>query len=155
MISDWTRWMHASVAAYLRTVATTAGIPSLAEGLEERTTAFEEAQDRVEIRFNGPYTRRYSGLTEAKMSVNVLLTSNFGNKKKNAFSLDNALGQFHSAMDAGIPLFKMGAPTDDLAQLGCLQVISDVKVFHFGQLDPKDRIRQGMVTASYLYHFNN
>jgi hypothetical protein len=155
MIEDWTRWMHASVAAYLGTVATAAGVPSLAEGLEERTTAFEEAQDRVEIRFNGPFTKRYSGTTEAKISVNVLFTSTFGNKSKNAFSMDNAMGQFHSAMDAGIPIFKMGSATDDLTQLGCMQVISDVKVFSFGQIDAKDRIRQGMVTASYLFHFNN
>lgn len=155
MITNWTRWLHASVAAYLKSAATTANVPSLAEGLEERTTSFEEAPDRLEIRFNGPYTKRLSGLTEARVGVNVLVTSNFGSKTKNAFSLDITLGAIHSAMDSGIPLFKMGAVTDDLTQLGCLQVINEVKVFNFGQLDPKDRIRQGMVDASYLFHFDN
>jgi hypothetical protein len=149
------RWIHASVASYLKSLATSISIPALCEGLDERTTTFQEAPDRMEIRLNGPYTTRLSGITEARVTVNVLVTSNFGSNKKNAFSLDNTLGRIHEAMDAGIPLFRLGASTDDLVQLGCLQVIKDVKVFDFGQLDASTRVRQGMVTASYQFDFDN
>lgn len=152
---DMRRWMHASVALYLKSIAASAGIPALCEGLDERTTAFQEAPDRMEIRMNGPYTTRLPGITEARITVNVIFTSNFGSNQKNAFSLDNALGRAHEAMDAGIPIFRTGAVTDDQVQIGCMQVIKDVKVFDFGQLDATSRTRQGMVTASYQFDFDN
>lgn len=154
MMKDMRRWMHASVALYLKSVAVLHGIPALCEGLDERTTAFQEAPDRMEIRMNGPYTTRLPGITEARVTVNVLFTSNFGSNQKNAFSLDNAMGATHQAMDLGIPLFRTGAATDDRVQIGCLQVIKDVKVFDFGQLDAITRTRQGMVTASYQFDFD-
>lgn len=150
---SWPRWMQASVGIYLKDVADTAGVKSLVEGLEDRTQEFMTAQTRVEIRVNGPFTERQSGIHRAKLWVNVLITSGFGSPGKNAFDLTNLLGTVHDAMAAGIPLFRTGAAADDKEQIGCLKVTGEVKVFHFGQLTAEDRIRQGMVTAAYYYDF--
>lgn len=152
-LADWTRWMHSSVAQYLKNVAQTNSIPSLAEGLEDRKSSFMQAPDRIEIRVNGPFTRKMSGLYEARLYVNVLVTSTMG-ETKNAFALDDILGWTHEAMDSEIPLLRTGAASDDQEQIGCLKVIGEVKVHQFGQLNPEDRIRQGMVTAAYRYHFD-
>lgn len=151
-IADWTRWMHASVCLYMKSVADSNSVPSLAEGLEERTQTFMQASDRIEVRVNGPYTKKHVGLYEARLYVNVLVTSNMGDAK-NAFALDNILGWVHEAMDAEIPLIRTGSASDDQVQIGCLKVINDLKVFNFGQLTSEDRVRQGLVTAAYLYHF--
>lgn len=145
--------MHASVCSYLKSVGQTNSVPTLAEGLEDRTDAFMQAPDRFEIRVNGPYTKKLPGLHEARIYVNVLVTSTMGDERKNVFALDNILGFIHEAMDTNIPLFEMGASADSQTQIGCMSVIADVKIIHFGQLTPEDRIRQGMVTAAYLYHF--
>ena len=151
-VADWSRWMHASVAAYLKNVADGIQLPSLVEGVEDRTKAFMKATDRAEIRVNGPYTKKFSGMHEARIYVNVLVTSNMG-QDKNAFSYDTILGAFHAAMDVEIPLFKTGSSADDQTQIGCLKQIDEVKVFRFGQLSSDDRVRQGMVTSAYTYHF--
>lgn len=151
-VSDWSRWIHASVALYLKSVADDNSIPSLVEGLEDRDRDFQQAPDRIEIRVNGPFTKKLSGFYEARVYANVLVTSNMGDTK-NVFALDNILGWVHEAMDSEIPLLQTGSSSDSQAQIGCLKVIDEVKTFHFGQLNSEDRIRQGMVTAAYKYHF--
>lgn len=156
-ISKWTRWMHASVASYLKSVAATIQVPAFAEGLEERTKLFQNATDRIEIRVNGPYTKKLQGLYEARLLVNVLVTSNLG-ERKNAFSMLNTLGTIHNAMDANIPLFMMGDASEStefgFVQIGCLQPVNQVQVYNFGQITPEDRTRQGMVTCAYIYYFD-
>ena len=150
----WTKWIHASVASYLKSVAQSVPVASLVEGIEDRDQTFQEAQDRVEIRFNGPYTTNpSSGYYIAKIGINVLVTSNMGGKRKNAYMLDDLLGKFHEALDQPIPIYKLG--TDENAdgyQLGCLVMSNDklgIRVLHFGQIDTNDRVRQGMVSANY------
>jgi hypothetical protein len=152
-LADWARWMQASVCLYLESVAATHSIPALSEGLEERTAEYMQAGDRIEIRVNGPFTRKYSGLYEARLYVNVLVTSRFGDNVKNVYSLADILGWVHDALDAGIPLLRTGSSDDDQVQIGCLSVEGEVKVFHFGQINADDLIRQGMVTAAYSYQF--
>jgi len=44
---NWTRWIHASVAKYLKQVAVTNEIPVLIEGIDDRDQGFMEAPDRV------------------------------------------------------------------------------------------------------------
>lgn len=153
-MKDWMRWMHASVALYLRSVAAGISVPAMVEGIDERSSAFSQAPDRIEIRVNGPYTRKVQGGHSARLFVNVLVTSNFGDKLKNAFGMDNILGEIHAALDQPIPLLRVGSVTDDKVQIGCLSGVSEIKVFHFGQLAPEERVRQAIVTAAFQYEFD-
>lgn len=140
------RWTHASVAKYIK-AAIGNQAETLCEGLEERTQDFHNAAQRIEIRFNGPYFKKRQGLTEVTCSVNALVTSQMGDKQ-NVYIHNDLLGLLASAIDDGIPLFQIGSAADSGTQIGCFGVLSDVKVFHFGQLDPVSRLRQGLVTAA-------
>lgn len=153
-MEDLARWIHASAAQYVKAVATTMTLPCLIEGVEERTKAFNEADDRLEFRMNGPYWTLHHKMTEVRVSVNVLVTSNFGNSNKNGFVLQTALGKLQHALSLPIPLYRIGLPTDNRLQFGCLISKRDIKAFQFGQLDASHRTRQGLVLAPYYYHFD-
>lgn len=158
--SNWARWIHASIGKYLKDVATTISVPSLVEGIDDRSDTFMESPDRVEIRVNGPFTQEQSaGYFRLYVDVNVLVNSMMGDQGKNAYKLDEILGEFHSAMDAAIAIYRLGTgPDDDQSLLGCLTPRpgknDSIRVIHFGQLDRTDRIKQGMVDARYVMYLN-
>lgn len=152
----WVRWIHSSVAKYLKSVATSIPVPSLVESIEDRTSEFEQAGDRVEIRFNGPYINNPSkGYYVASIAINVLVTSNVGGELKNAYALDDIIGKFLEALTQPIPVNKLGPASDaesDGSHLGCLHLDEGklgVRANQFGQIDTTDGVRQGMVSAAY------
>lgn len=155
---NWARWIHASVAKYLKQVADDNDIPALVEGIEDRDQSFMEAPDRVEIRLNGPHSQELSrGYHRLYVDINVLLTSQMGGEGKNAYDLDARLGIFHEAMDGVISIFRVGTgPDDDQSLLVCLSPRSgkndSVRVIHFGQIERTDRLKQGVVDARYIGH---
>ena len=66
------------------------------EGLDERTTAFMEATDRVEIRITGPFTRDLSNdYYELAVDANALFVSRYEDGK-NKYAILNAIGNFPS-----------------------------------------------------------
>ena len=80
---NWTRWIFASVADYLTTLAEDNGLPVMVEGMEDATDTFTEATDRVEIRISGPFTKQQHGEYLIYMDVNVILTSRYDGTQKN------------------------------------------------------------------------
>lgn len=149
---NWARWSFASMAAYLKEVATDAQLPSLIEGFDIRNEAFENAGDRAEIRVTGPFTwERSHGFYQLDLLANVLLTSYFNGPQKNAYSIHTNLGLFHEAMDMVIPVFKLGSEQgdDDEVQIGCLYPVGTVSVYHFGQINKTEQAKQGLVDARY------
>ena len=101
---NWARWSFASVATLLKKIAREAGIPALVEGLDERTTEFMEAPQRVEIRMSGPYSREMSkDYYEVSLDINVLFTSRY-EINGNQYDILVAVGKFHEALDHPIPL---------------------------------------------------
>jgi hypothetical protein len=158
---NWTRWIHASVAKYLKQVAVDNNIPVLIEGIDDRDQSFMEAPDRVEVRLNGPFSQELSrGYHRLYVDINVLLSSQMGGESKNAYDLDARLGIFHEAMDGVISIFKVGTgPDDDQSLLVCLTPRpgknDSVRVVHFGQIERTDRLKQGVVDARYIGHINS
>jgi len=152
---NWARWVFASVASYLKEVAADAEIPVLVEGLDERTTEFMTATDRCEIRITGPFTKEVShNYFQIEVLVNVLFVSRY-EEQKNQYAIMQKIGVFHEAMDGSIAVYKYGSlPGDDQhALVGCLSPIQGrhnaIRVLHFGQITPTDRLKQSMVDASY------
>lgn len=149
------RWIHTSVGKYLKTIASNNSVASLIEGIDQRSKAFMQADDRVEIRVNGPFTTRQSPRQQkAIVFVNVLISSTMGGDKKDAYRLDELLGIFHNAMDGQIPIFKYGTdPVGMEQQIGCLSIKDDksgsIRVHIFGELAPDVEMRQGVVDAAY------
>jgi hypothetical protein len=152
---NWARWVFASVTSYLKEVAADAEIPVLVEGLDERTTEFMTATDRCEIRITGPFTQEIShDYFRVEVIVNVLFVSRY-EEQKNQYAIMQKIGVFHEAMDGSIAVYKHGSlPGDDQhALVGCLSPIQGrhnaIRVLHFGQITPTDRLKQSMVDASY------
>jgi len=154
---NWTRWIHASVANYLKAVCDTESIVSLVEGIEDRDDTFNNAIDSVEIRVNGPYMSNPSnGYYVARVFVNLLVKSNMGGEQKNKYQLDTNLGIMHEALDQPINIYKCGPDTggvDDGTHIGCMKVLDEsklgVRVIHFSQIDQTDRVKQAMVATAY------
>ena len=152
---NWARWVFASVATYLKQVAQSQQLPVLIEGLDERTTEFMSATDRCEVRITGPFTREVSrDYFQIEVVVNVLFVSRY-EEQKNQYAIIQKTGVFQEAMDGAIAVYKYGnGPDDDEHVLiGCLSPVQGrsnaIRVMHFGQINPTDRLKQSMVDARY------
>src|SRR5208283_4132070 len=123
---NWARWVFASLATMLKELAKDNQLPVLVEGLDERTTAFMDATDRVEIRISGPFTRDLSNdYYELAVDANALFVSRYEDGK-NKYDILNVIGIFQAAMDAPIPIFKFGnQPGDD--GTACIGVVEPRK----------------------------
>jgi hypothetical protein len=161
---NWARYVFASVATYLKAIATENSIPAVVEGLDERTEDFLESTDHLEIRVNGPFSQELSqGYFRLWVDANVLLTSRM-DAEKNGYTIQRLAGIFQSAMDASIPVWNYGdqpgdfVPADPSTQihLGCLsprtQTSESIKVLHFGQVEKTDRVKQSIVDARYVMY---
>jgi hypothetical protein len=155
---NWVRWVFASVATYLKQVATGSNLPVLVEGLDERTPVFMQATDRAEVRVSGPFSKELShGWYELVADANVLLTSRYDGQEKSRYAILQFAGEFQAAMQDSIPVYKYGKlPGDDGTLVGCLQLVNGrvgdsggVRVSHFGQLDATNRLKQSIVDARY------
>jgi len=153
---NWRRWIHASIGDQLSAIAAAEDppIPSLVEGIQLRETAFMEASDRIEIRVNGPFTIQYDPENwTGRVFINVLVASAIGEIKA-AYTFDDILGLFHRELGQPIECFRKGTGfDDDGTSIGCLIPLGEkatpVRVLDFGEIDPTDHLRQGMVTGVY------
>ncbi|HVU88120.1 MAG TPA: hypothetical protein VHD36_12445 [Pirellulales bacterium] len=160
---NWARWTFSSVAHHLKTVATQAGLAVLVDHLDDRTTAFQQATDRVEIRITGPFTKECSAnYYQILIDANVLILSRYDTPNKNGLDILTYEGLFNEAMDSPIPVWNYGQeltdynPDDPDSQifLGCLlpksgKDNSAVRVFNFGQADKVEKIKCSVVDARY------
>jgi len=153
---NWARWIFASLADYLKTVATLNGVKALIEGVDDRTDEIMQASEHVEIAITGPFSRELSrDYYELKVGVRVLIQSRMDSPPKNRYTPQRIAGLYHEAMDAAIAVYKYGAnPEDDQTLLGCLLPSNDknnpIRVYHFGQMTPTDRLCQSMVDCWYV-----
>jgi hypothetical protein len=114
-----------------------------------------EATDRCEIRITGPFTKEVShNYFQVEVIVNVLFLSRY-EEQKNQYAVIEKIGVFHEAMDGAIAVYQYGnEPGDDEhALVGCLSPLQGrndaIRVMHFGQVNPTDRLKQSMVDARY------
>jgi len=162
---NWARWIFASVAYHLKTVATNANLAVLVEHLDERNDTFMKAADRVEIRITGPFSQMESkGYFRIWVDANVLLTSRYDGAKKNANDILKFAGLFQEAMDGPIPVWNYGNETGDYVAsdlntqvfIGCLLPRpgknESVRLFNFGQSDKTDKLKQSAVDARYVMY---
>jgi hypothetical protein len=156
---NWARWTFASVATLLKKIAAEAKIAAIVEGLDERTTAFMEAAERVEIRMSGPFTRKLSPhYYVLNVDINLLFTSRY-EVDGNQYDILDAVGVFHEALDSPVPILRYGdQPGDDQSLVGCLLPRRDrndaVRVFHFGQTDQTNRQKQVMIDARFYVYLD-
>lgn len=152
---NWPRWVQASVADHFKTVCIAKGYPALVEGIDERTTEFYDAPNRIEIRMNGPQIQEWNkGYFEFEVDVNILIFSYMGGKNVNAYDGTVMAGVMAEAADQKIPVYKYGIGVDDDQSLiGCLSLQTTgrdqgINVHHFGEIDKENRLRQFGVDVS-------
>lgn len=159
---NWARWLFASTADVLKSVATNNNLSVLIEHFDERTETFLKASDRAEIRITGPFTQEQSkGYHRLLLDVNVLLTSRYDGEAKNAFNILKYAGLFRGALSMPIPVWNYGPEDGDYVEedeeshlfIGCLLPKGAkgdlIKVFNFGQTNETDKIKQTVVDARY------
>lgn len=145
---NWPRWVQASIAVYFKDIADDNNFKSLVEGLDERTTEFQESSERLEIRVNGPFIVEQShNYWHFEVDVNILIFSHMGGQLPNAYSGTMIAGYMAQGASEPIPVFKYGnGLEDDQSLIGCLTLRrgskESVKVFHFGEINREDRLRQ-------------
>jgi hypothetical protein len=162
---NWARWIFASVADCLKSIATENDVPVLVEHLDERTDAFMRAEDRVEVRITGPFTQELSkGYHRIWVDANVLITSRYGGKGKNAYDILKIAGLYHEAMTLPIPVWNYGNEPGDFVEadpesqvfIGCLLPRpgknDTARVFNFGQTDRTDKLKQSAVDARFVMY---
>lgn len=157
MIADLPRWTFASLAAAMTEVADT--FPVYVEGNDERTDAFLEASHRAEARINGPFVQELSkGYFRVWVDVNVLLTSQ--GTLRDRYELHRIAGLYLHALTEAVEVWNYGSQPgdydDDPTLLGCLLPRAgrnrSVSVFHFGQTEKTDQVRQSAVDATLEMH---
>ena len=158
--ANWVRWSFASVAQHLKALAEEADVPSLMEGLDERTTDFMQAPLRVELRMSGPYTKELSpGYFQLDLDINVLFTARY-EIDANQYTINKAAGIFHVALHEAFPMLRLGDESgDDGSLVGCLLPRTEkndaVRVFQFGQTDQTDRQKQVMIDARFVAYIDS
>jgi hypothetical protein len=152
-MKDVPRWLFASIADHFRVIAAANNIPYFVEGIDERSDADMQAS-HAELRVTGPATKEESnGYYRLDVTINFMLTS-FMDMVGNAYELVQWGGILQEEMLAPIPIYKYGNESQDTgALLGCLRVKSaqrnKVQLYHFGQMNTTDRVRQSELDAVY------
>jgi hypothetical protein len=139
------------MATHMRYASDALSLPFMTEGVDEMGGLGES---HAEFRFSGPFvTTSEGGHYHLKMIGNILLTS-YMDLDAGAYSIFEWAGEFQRAMLGPIPIYKYGVGGE---LLGCLELLEDkddsVKIFHFGQISPVERIRQSEVDALYQMDF--
>lgn len=154
------RWVFASLTSYLKSVAEDNNVAAIIEGVDERTPAYMQARDRVEIRITGPHVQEIShNYFRVWVDSNVLITSDPGGANINKHTFLTICGLYQHAMDQVISVIRAGnGPDDDGEPIGCLRPRSGpndvVRVLHFGQIERTDRTRQSAVDARYVMYLS-
>lgn len=147
------RWLFTSLVSHFETVASNNSIPYFVEGVDERDDSKMQAS-HAEMRVTGPNIKEHSkDWYHVEVVANVLLTS-FMDTTGNAYEIVQWSGVFQKEMLEPIPVYKNGTGAQDTGDLiGCLRPKGDrnyaVKLFHFGQVDMTDRVRQSELDCIY------
>lgn len=151
MDENLARWIFASVAKHFESTASGLSLPYFVEGVDERTDD-EMRADHVELRVTGPFIKEVShNYWTVDVVVNFLFTSQMNLSGADAYNIVRWCGKFQNIMLDPIPVYKFGDEPSTL--VGCLvnknNSAEAVRVYHFGQLDKDNRIRQSEVDALY------
>lgn len=151
------RWTFASVVTHLKAVATTDSHLAIVEGVDEKTDSILEAPIWAEIRMTGPFVQQQQGQYRVNVDANVLITCN---SDARGYEISRIAGLYQEALSTPIPVWNFGDQPGDWVEgdeetqvlLGCLSAkpgrAESVAVFHFGQIEKTDKVRQALADAS-------
>lgn len=151
MDSNLARWIFASVAKHFETTANGISLPYFVEGVDERSDDIMRA-DHVELRLTGPWIKEVSrNYWTVDVHINLLFTAQMVLGGADAYNIVQWCGEFQNVMLEPIPIYQFNESPSTL--VGCLKPKTNsaeaVRVYHFGQLDKDNRLRQSEVDALY------
>ncbi len=149
--ANWNKWIVASVVKHFRAALVAASIENFIEGESDRDVTQSEY---VEVRIDGPYSdERSKNDFKLTLEVNLLVQTVIA-PSKNLYRHAELQGVCMAAMTT-IPVYKLGPEvTDDLSQIGCLDLNTDeprdhVKAHNFGQVETDIKLQQATVEGHY------
>lgn len=152
---DWDRWIFATMS-YVFNTAFTGSYEIFIEGTHKGVPSNTEY---LEFRMDGPQRRKVSrGNYILYVEINILVRSymddtDFHKMRKSA-------GKVATWLENNFCIYRYGdGGRDDDTLLGTLQLINrgpkeNVRVLHFGQIDPKVPIEEATVQAAFEIHLN-
>jgi len=147
------RWTFATLSGNF--VTTFSDVQTFVEGtLKERPVD----QEYLEFRLDGPRKRQPSKLDlRFEFEINILVRTYMDDK--NFHRMRDLCGRVREWLDQNHCIYRYGnGPDDDeLSLLGELHLVNRksfeaVRTNHFGQIDPKYRIEEATVEASYILY---
>jgi hypothetical protein len=148
---NWVRWAVASFSKHFADTFSAASVPLFCEG-DDRNTA--KVKDFAEFRMDGPKIRELSrGYYHLFVPVNILVKSNMDDA--NVHRIHRTIGTAISAFADHISMFKYGPDgvIDDGSLVTCFSrmdnLLDQLKVSQFGQIDPTVRVQQATVEGHY------
>jgi hypothetical protein len=140
------RWTFASLAQHFNDLAVANSIPIFIEGIHERDDALMTVS-HVELRISGPFVKQVDSSRYTVDAIVNVMFMELMDMKGDAYQIVKWGGVFQDAFLSPLPVYKYGDGVDDDDSLiGCLRHKKNprdqVKLFHFGQSDKTDRVRQ-------------
>jgi hypothetical protein len=148
------RWTLISIIKYFEAISTGISLPFFVEGIDERDED-NQRENHAELRVNGPdVSLPSSNWWSVEVAINILLTEQMLLSGSDSYNIVRWCGAFQNAMQSPISVKKYGnGVDDDQSLIGCLKVRNRepkaIMVWHFGQIDKDNRIRQSEVDALF------
>lgn len=141
--SKWDRWIYASVSKYFND--NKGDYALFFEGHDYDENAFNDAKKRVEFRMDGP-AREERARDDWVLDFEVNLFISVTRSDSDVHTIYTIAGYIQSLFKNNIPIYKYG---DGGALLGCLTLISEVKVSQLGQVEERTVVLQATVEGHY------
>lgn len=127
MNSNWPRWIKASVVDHFSSILDSNVL--LVDGQRRSAT---QANDRYELRFNGPnISQKTRNEYRLGYTINLLIVSS--SNELDIYQMERYKGLGANAFSVSIPVYKYGPdPDDDQSMVGCLNLKSDLTIRDFG-----------------------
>lgn len=149
------RSIFASVSKNFHDLSVEYELPMFIEGQKRDTRILPEF---FELRIDGPDTLDFGSVLQFDWTINILIKVEIGSA--NYHRIHTIIGKIRSKFLRRLPIYEIpetiqeGWTYDDLEIIGCAALRSDhknrdIRVFHFGQINPEILEQRASVVGSY------
>lgn len=143
---DWDRWIFASMSTEF-VDEFSANYETFIEGTHRGLPSNTEL---LEYRMDGPQRRKIGrGQYVLDIEINILVRSYMDDK--DFHKMRKHAGEVATWLGKDFCIYRYG---DGDTLLGTLQLKNNVRVLHFGQIDPKYQVEEATVQAAFEMHLN-
>lgn len=143
------RWIFASSTKEFTDTFTSKGISCFVEGDDRKTHTLKQF---VEFRMDGPFERRLTR-TQSKISIEINILISCARDDKSTHTIHTMAGIVANCFTNQLAIYSYGEEIPEL--IDCLNLIGELNISHFGQIDPEIPLLQATVEGHYEGIFSN